>query len=275
MNECSSSKSRSSVNASLYDAAYYLSECEGFEQFVASKGQVFSNRLTKALTYADVQPGARVLDIGCGRGESLIWSARQGAEAWGLDYASEALRLAKEALRVVGLDAGRCCCLLAANARHLPFPSESFDRVLMLDLVEHLYPWELEQVLDEAWRVLKWGGKLVIHTAPNLWYYQFGYPLFRLFEYLHGVRLPRNPRQRFRYHQQVHINEQSPRSLAHALQYAGFQSRVWVEDIQRRWANRGRLAKALGWLVTNCYPCKWVFCGDVLAEGKKALDAVG
>lgn len=270
MNGCSSREAKPALDASLYDAAYYLSECEGYEQFIASNGQILSNRLTRALECADVQSGMRVLDVGCGRGESLIWLTRHGAEAWGLDYADEALRLAKSALQVAGLNTKYRYCLLAANARHLPFPPESFDRVLMLDIVEHLHPWELEQALAEVWRVLRWDGKVIVHTAPNLWYYQFGYPLFRLFEYLHGVRLPRNPRQRFRYHQQVHVNEQSPRSLARALQHAGFQSHVWVEDIQRRWANRDRLAKALGWLVTNCYPCKWVFCGDVFAEGTKS-----
>jgi ubiquinone/menaquinone biosynthesis C-methylase UbiE len=253
----------------LYDTAYFLSECEGYEEFTATGGRLLSNRLATALAYADVQPGMRVLDVGCGRGESLIWLTRQEAEAWGLDYAIEALRLAMGAIEVANLEAGHRYCLLAANARHLPFLSESFDRVLMLDIVEHLHPWELKQALGEVWRVLKRGGKLVVHTAPNLWYYRFGYPLFRLFEHLRGVRLPRDPRQRFRYHQHVHVNEQSPRSLAQALRQAGFRPRVWLEDTQQRWANRDRLTYVLGWLVTQYYPCKWIFCGDILAEGYK------
>jgi len=270
MSRCNSRQAtKPHVDASLYDMAYFLNECEGHEEFLATGGRILSNRLATALAHADVRPGMRVLDVGCGRGESLIWTMRQGAEAWGLDYASEALRLARAAIQVAELEIERRYCLLAANARRLPFSPESFDRVLMLDIIEHLHPWELEQALGEVRRVLKQDGKLIVHTAPNLWYYQFGYPLFRLFERLRGVQLPRDPRQRFRYHQHVHVNEQSPRSLAQALRQAGFRPRVWLGDTQRRWASQDRLTYMLGWLVTHCYPFKWIFCGDVLGVAYK------
>ena len=258
-----------SVDASLYNTTYFLSECEGYEEFSASEGQFLSNRLTTALAYVDVQPGMKVLDVGCGRGESLIWLAHRGVEVWGLDYATGALRLATSAVQSANLEADHSCYLLFANACRLPFPPESFDRVLMLDIVEHLYPRELARAFVEVQRVLKRGGKLIVHTAPNLWYYQFGYPVFRLFERLRGVHLPKDPRQRFPSHQHVHVNEQSPRSLAQALRRAGFQPRVWLGDTQRRWANQDRLTYMLGWLVTHCYLSKWIFCGDVLSEAYK------
>ncbi len=258
------------VESSTYDRDYFCGECEGYQEFSASGGRVLSKRLAVALASADVHSGMRVLDIGCGRGESLIWLARKEIEAWGMDYSPVAVDLARDAVYKADVTAHSCCRLLAANARHLPFEPEAFDRVLMLDLVEHLHPWELEQALTEVRRVLKPGGKLIIHTAPNRWYYQFGYPLFRLFERLRGVRLPRDPRERFRYHQHVHVNEQSPRSLALSLGRAGFRSRVWLADTQCRWADEGPLAYGLGWLVTHCYPFKWVFCGDVFGEAYKA-----
>jgi len=257
------------VDASLYDSDYFLQECEGYEEFVASAGRVLSHRLEAALAHVKTEPGMNVLDIGCGRGESLIWLLRQGAKAWGLDYAPEALRLTSEALQRAGLPVGQHYALLSANGRQLPFASESFDRALMLDIVEHLQPWELEQALAEAWRVLKQGGQLIVHTAPNLWYYQFGYPFFRLFQRLRGIQLPQNPRHRFRSHSNVHVNEQSPRSLRRVLRQAGFESQVWLEDLQQRWTGSGRLAYLLGWLVTHVYPLKWIFCGDVLAVATK------
>ena len=290
------------VDASLYDADYFLTECEGYQEFAASGGHVLSGRLATALSHADVQPGMRVLDVGCGRGESLIWLMEREVEVWGLDYATDALRLAKTAVGAAPVGAGWSTYpvgagwstypvgagwstydqsartghstqgsfgLFAANARRLPFLSSSFDRVLMLDIIEHLLPWELQQALQEAHRVLKEDGKLVVHTAPNLWYYRFGYPLFRAFQRLRGVQLPPNPRQRFRSHQHVHVNEQSPRSLAQALRNAGFRPRIWLTDTQRRWAQQGRLSYVLGWLATHCYPLKWVFCGDILAVASR------
>ena len=48
----------------------------------------------------------------------------------------------------------------------MPLRSESFDLVVCADLVEHLYPDQFESMLDECFRVLKPGGRVVIWT-PN------------------------------------------------------------------------------------------------------------
>ena len=66
-----------------------------------------------------------------------------------------------------------------ADAKGLPFDSAHFDRVLMFDVVEHLYPWELDRALAEIRRVLTSDGRLVIHTAPNRWYDKYAYPIVR------------------------------------------------------------------------------------------------
>jgi len=182
-----------------------------------------------------------------------------------LDYSGEALRIAKGMIATETCEVESKCLLLSANAEHLPFPSQSLDRVLMLDIVEHLHPWELSIALQQAHRVLKPTGKLIVHTAPNRWYYRFGYPLFRLFQYLRGIRLPQDPRDRFRCHHHVHVNEQSLVSLWRNLGHAGFQSRLWVDDTQARWREQGRLGRLAGWIVTHLYPFKWIFCGDIFA----------
>ena len=49
--------------------------------------------------------------------------------------------------------------------RDRPFPNDYFDRVLMFDVVEHLFPWELQQAFVDIGRVLKPGGRLVIHLS--------------------------------------------------------------------------------------------------------------
>ena len=257
------------VDSTAYDRAYFCHDCEGSEEFVATAGRLPSRRLLEALAALRVKPGMRVLDAGCGRGESLVWLASRQVEAWGLDYASAALQLAHSALGHASPGWEVPPRLLAANVRQLPFASQSFERVLMLDVVEHLHPWELAVALREAWRVLRPGGKLLVHTAPNLWYYHYGYPLYRLFQRMRGVDLPVDPRDRFRYHRHVHVNEQTPLMLRRALREAGFRPHVWLADIQQRWAGQGRLACVLGWLAIHVYPLRWVFCGDILGEGCK------
>jgi predicted SAM-dependent methyltransferase len=45
-----------------------------------------------------------------------------------------------------------------------PFGDEEFTRLIMSHIVEHLKPWLMVPVMDEAWRVLEPGGQVMIAT---------------------------------------------------------------------------------------------------------------
>jgi ubiquinone/menaquinone biosynthesis C-methylase UbiE len=251
-----------SVSADVYDTDYFLQGCEGYEDFRCGK---VSRRLLVGLETVAIQPGQRILDIACGRGEATLWLAEQGAWAWGLDYAVPALHIAQEEANQ-RLSAQRVR-FIAANARLLPFTDGSFDHVLMMDVVEHLYPWELRQALCEAYRVLRPGGQLLVHTAPNLWYYRWGYPAFRLTERVRGRELPIDPKQRFQYHSLMHVNEQSPWSLRQAMRRAGFSVRVSVDASRTDWERMGKVSRLFGQAATRLPLIKWLTCGDIFAIG--------
>lgn len=112
----------------------------------------------------------------------------------------------------------------ACDATSLPLADGCADRVLWLDVVEHLWPWQVDAALAEVRRILRPDGFVVIHTLPNRWALGVGYPLLRCL----APGLPADPRSS--YERAVHVNEQSPRSLARSLEAAGFGSRVWVEE---------------------------------------------
>lgn len=82
-----------------------------------------------------------------------------------------------------------------SDAKRLPFVSDAFDRVLMFDVVEHLHPWELDACLTRVRRILKPGGQIIIHTAPNRWYDAYAYPIVRQLRRLmgQGTMLRRTP----------------------------------------------------------------------------------
>src|SRR5215813_10850589 len=88
-------KTRESVPASLYTEEYFLTACEGYGEFIATEGEHLSRRLNAAFALAAVEPGMKVLDVGCGRGEILRHCARLGADAWGIDYAVVAVQLSR------------------------------------------------------------------------------------------------------------------------------------------------------------------------------------
>jgi SAM-dependent methyltransferase len=262
--------SRSSTPSDWYNEEYYLTDCEGHESFgQATTGVVSSPRLAAALDLVRLRPAERILDVGCGRGEAVLGCERRGAEAYGIDYSVDALRIARRCFASGDHQFMGAIYLARANAKQLPFPDASFDKLLMLDLVEHLHPRELAQALGEAWRVLRVRGQLIIHTGPNRWYYLYGYPLYRLFERLRGKRLPPNPRSRFRFHH-LHVNEQDVLGLRRSLRRAGFEPKVWLDNIRPPLEDESSPAlRLLLWVLLQAYPFRWVFRNDIFAIASK------
>lgn len=258
-----------SVDPSNYDMDYFLEECEGYQEYISTKGQILTKRLVVPIKLANPKRGMRILDIGCGRGELLAHFSQQEIEIWGIDFAQHAINLSQQLLDDANQETNPFAFLIRSNAKELPFPDCMFDIIFMLDIVEHLNPSELQLALSEAYRLLHSEAKLIIHTAPNLWYYKYGFPFYRLYEKIFGKDLPKDPKERFTYHKHVHINEQSPHSLAKSLKSAGFKRKVWTDDFHRIWAKRGKISLIGGWLVTHIPLIKNVFCGDIVAIGQK------
>src|SRR4029077_242643 len=96
--------------------------------------------------------GRRVLDLGCGKGRFARALGEQGARVVGLDVSAAML----EEAAGTGLDRVR------GSARRLPFETASFDRVVAVEVFEHLAPEALDGVCGEVWRVLRPGGIFVV-----------------------------------------------------------------------------------------------------------------
>lgn len=252
----------------LYDEKYFLTACEGYEEFTQSEGEHLSRRLSEAFAFAAVAPGMSVLDLGCGRGEIVRHVARLGAKSYGLDYAEAAVRLSNSIMHDEPGEHG----IMRGDAKKLPYRSDSFDRVLMFDVVEHLHPWELDACLAEVKRVLKPRGQIIIHTAPNRWYDAYAYPIVRQVRRLmgQGAHYPSNPRAlNVEINTEVHVNEQDILRMRRVLTRAGFHGvKVWL-DTPPQHRNEGTVLSALRYVAFNWAPFAWFFEREVFGVGTK------
>jgi ubiquinone/menaquinone biosynthesis C-methylase UbiE len=255
-----------SLPSTLYTEEYFLNACEGYEEFAESQGERLSRRLSEAFAYAEVKPGMKVLDVGCGRGEILRHVTRLGARAYGIDYAEVAVQLSREATR----DEPNPIGVYRSDAKHLPYPDDTFDRILMFDVVEHLFPWELDAALSDIQRVLKPGGMIVVHTAPNRWYDRYAYPVVRWVRGLQGQKYPANPRAlNVAANVEVHVNEQDIRSLRRYLRRAGFRKiNVWLNSPPQH-RHENMIFRLLRHIMFNWVPFRWFFEREVFAVGVK------
>jgi SAM-dependent methyltransferase len=259
------------VDPSEYSEVYFLTTCDGHDVYLAGGGTILAERLQALRQFLRVCPGMQVLDVGCGRGELVVHCGLGGVQATGIDYSTVGLRLAEQAIahaESLDRDGWKRPNLALENARRLSFRDGTFDRIVMSDIVEHLYPGELSTALAEAYRVLAPGGELLIHTMPNLWYYRYGYPLFRLIQRMRGISLPADPRLRFDF-SHVHVNEQTPRTLGKILAASPFSKwHVWLYDY-RAYAQYGPTMRRAMRLLTGLPLVRRVFCDDIFALARK------
>jgi 2-polyprenyl-3-methyl-5-hydroxy-6-metoxy-1,4-benzoquinol methylase len=116
---------------------------------------------------AQLVPGRRVLDAGCGTAYGATMLAEAGA------LAVEGVDIAEDVVRAVESRIPEGVNLTVADVQELPFEDGAFDVVVCFEVLEHLD--EAERAVKEFARVLAKGGFVVV-SSPNRTVYPAGNP---------------------------------------------------------------------------------------------------
>ncbi|EKD49277.1 MAG: hypothetical protein ACD_63C00199G0002 [uncultured bacterium] len=169
----------------LYTKDYLLNINGGGEEFSAGK---ISRRLQQAIDLVDFKQSDKILDLGAGCGE-FGYALRDKVEEIVLsDYSDDALAIMRERI-----DENEKVRIEKINAKKISYPDNYFDKIFLLEVIEHLYPNEADIVLREIKRVLKKNGELVISTSPNKY---LSYPQYFIAEKIFKLKL-----------KEYHVNE--------------------------------------------------------------------
>ena len=214
-----------------YDEEYYLTKMTpGFRRhFAINKGRKLVPHRMNDLDFVKIRSGMKLLDLGCGRGELVMFCGSKGINSYGVEYSEAGLQLGKKCCRAFYSDEElKNIHLIRASVTDLPFPDSYFDRVMSWEVMEHLYLWQLEQFFKEIFRVLKKDGIAVLDTSPNEWYqykaYRFMKPFIQLFQ--PRRRLPTVDEIRSNDLKTGHLNLLNPVSLKKNLNKGGFTCRI-------------------------------------------------
>lgn len=145
-------------NIDMYQEKYFINLNEIFNK----QTYFLRNRVTNVFDLIGNVKGKKILDLGTANGLFAIESVKKGAFSIGLDFSKVALRNARKNAFNLYTNVELIC----ADCSILPFKPNSFDILILADLVEHLDQYLYNKLIEESWRVLKRGGLIAIYT-PN------------------------------------------------------------------------------------------------------------
>jgi SAM-dependent methyltransferase len=150
---------------SFHDARFSATEARAADRFYSITG---GSRHAYDAKLLDVEPGARVLEFGCGPGSSALALAERGAIITGIDISPVAVDLATRNVAALGA----AISFVTMDAEALEFADDSFDVVCGAGILHHL---SLDRAFGELTRVLHPGGRAFFieplgHNPVLNWY---------------------------------------------------------------------------------------------------------
>ncbi len=119
-------------------------------------GKFYHRRVQEIYRFL-INPGQRVLEIGCGTGDLL--ASLRPTHGVGVDFSPEMIQRARQ--RYAGLE------FIEADVHDLSSIHESFDAIILSDLVNDL--WDVQQVFEQVRTLCDPHTRLILNFYSGLW----------------------------------------------------------------------------------------------------------
>lgn len=132
------------------------------------EGKVFTKvqeDIPKILTLFKKHNIKKILDLGCGSGRHTVYFAKRGFDVYGIDIASEGIKITREWLKRENLKAN----LKVGNIyRGLPYENDSFDAIVSIQVIHHARIKTIRKTIKEMKRVLRLKGLIFITVRKHM-----------------------------------------------------------------------------------------------------------
>ncbi|MDX1378915.1 MAG: class I SAM-dependent methyltransferase [Anaerolineales bacterium] len=112
------------------------------------------------IEFIDTHPAGKAIDLGCGTGTNVITLAKAGWQVAGVDFASKAIRTAKQKLKQENLQAK----LRVGDVTKLKDDSDQYDLALDLGCFHSLTPQGRQDYLTQLDRILAPNGFWLLYS---------------------------------------------------------------------------------------------------------------
>lgn len=144
------------------ESAHQAGERAFFEEHLNSARHEYGGRFPE-IFFADIAPGIRAVDVGCGIGIWVHHLRQRGARVTACDLSDSGARLTSRRISLFDLEAE----VAQANAEQLPFATGAFDHVNCQGVIHHTP--NTQACIDEFYRVLRPGGTLSFSVYYKVW----------------------------------------------------------------------------------------------------------
>jgi cyclopropane-fatty-acyl-phospholipid synthase len=142
----------------VYSCAYFATPDDDLDTAQEQKLEYICRKLR-------LQPGERLLDIGCGWGGLVMYAAQHyGVQAYGITLSRPQVELAQQRIQQFGLM--ERCKVEVRDYRDMT-EANSFDKIVSVGMFEHVGEKQLPAYFRQAWQLLRPGGVFLNHGIAS------------------------------------------------------------------------------------------------------------